>query len=159
MSDDEFDQFFAEIDWNTVPGLSAVPLAPQPNLSNSDGVPAQVEPRPRASTPLMNGGDSTPESSQYSFDHWDAAFLTEISQAEQRLLQPQPAGDLLSRTDRVAGESTRSTSGSTRTSRYFHGEDRLVCDCRGTSYTSVACRTRHFLPALYPFLPLDERLP
>jgi len=140
MSDDEFDQFpdpFAEIDWNAIPGLSAIPLAPQPGLSNSDGVPAQVEPGPRASTPLMNGGDSTPESSQYSFDEWDPAFLTEISEAEQRLLQPQPAGGLLSRTDRVAGESTRSTSGSTRTSRYFHGEDCLVCDRRGTSYSFI----------------------
>jgi hypothetical protein len=139
MSDDEFDQFFAEIDWNTIPGLSAIPLASQPSLSISDAVPAQVEPGPgpRASTPLMNGGDCTPESSQYSFDDWDAAFLTEISEAEQRALQPQPAGGLLSRTDGVAGASTRS-SGSTRTSRYFHGEDCLVCDCCGTSYTFIA---------------------
>ena len=140
MSDDEFDQFpdpFAEIDWNTIP-IPAIPLASQPSLSNSNAVPAQVEPGPRASTPLMNGSDSPAESSQYSFDEWDAAFLTEISEAEQRLLQPQPAGGLLSRTARVAGESTRSTSESTRTSRYFHGEDCLVCDRRGTSYTFLA---------------------
>src|SRR5579863_115058 len=119
--DDEFDQIpdpFAGIDWNTIPALSAIPPASQPSLSNSGGVPAQVEPNP----PIAKGSDSTPESSQYSFDEWDATFLTEINKAEQRLLQPQPAGDLLSRIDRVEGTSTRSTSGSALMSRYFHGE-------------------------------------
>jgi hypothetical protein len=129
MSDDEFDQLpdpFAGIDWNTIPELSTIPLSPQPSLSHSGGAPTLVEGRPQASTPLANGCDSTPESTQYSFDEWDAAFLAEVNKAEQGILQPQPTGGLFSRIDKAEGTSTRSSSGSAQTSRYFHGED-LPC--------------------------------
>jgi hypothetical protein len=133
MSDDEFDQLpdpFAGIDWNTIPELSTIPPAPQPSLSHSSGAPTLVEARPRASTPLANGCDSTPESTQYSFDEWDAAFLAEVNKAEQGLLQPQPTGGQFSRINRAEGTSTRSNSGSALTSRYFHGESPPVCGHR-----------------------------
>jgi hypothetical protein len=141
MSDDEFDQLpdpFAGIDWNTIPELSTILPAPQPSLSHSSGAPTLVEARPQASTPLANGCDSTPESTQYSFDEWDAAFLTEVNKAEQGLLQPQSTGGQFSRIDRAEGTSTHSNSGSALTSRYFHGESPPVCDHRDTSYTLTA---------------------
>ena len=131
MSDDEFDQIpdsFAGIDWDTVPGLSAIPLASQPSLSTSgDGVPPPVE--PRLSTPLPKGDDSTPGSTHYSYDEWDDTFLTELDKVERNLPLPQPQalGGLLSTADRGEGPSRDPSSpGNALISRYFHGED-LLC--------------------------------
>jgi hypothetical protein len=130
MSDDEFDKIpdsFAGIDWDTVPGLSAIPLASQPSLSTSgEGVPPPVE--PGLSTP-PKGEDSTPGSTHYSYDEWDDTFLTELDKVERNLPPPQPQalGGLLSTADRGEGPSRDpSSAGDALTSRYFHGED-LLC--------------------------------
>lgn len=124
MSEDEFDQLldpFPGIDWNTVPGLSAIPPASQPSASTSGSVPAPVE--LRLSTPLAIERNSSSTSMQYSFDEWDTSFLDELNEVEQRLLQPQAAGGLLSKEDSGEGTSTRVNSRSALASRYFHGEE------------------------------------
>jgi len=117
ISDDEIDHFpdtFAGVDWNTVPGLSAVPLDSRPNLPTSSGASASVT--PRASTPPAND-DSSLSSSQYLSDEVDATFLAEVCNVERRLLQGQGLGSTVSNEDRGEG-----SSGSELTSRYFHGE-------------------------------------
>jgi hypothetical protein len=119
-SGDEFDYFpdpfTAEIDWNSVPGLSAVPI-PSHTLG---GTPAPVE--LKLSTSLASGEES---STQYTcdYDELDATFLAEIDKAEQRILQSQTAGPSA---DRGEGSSTHSNAESDLTSRYFHGEH-ILC--------------------------------
>lgn len=119
-SGDEFDYFpdpfTAEIDWNSVPGLSAVPI-PSHTLG---GTPAPVE--LKLSTSLASGEES---STQYTcdYDELDATFLAEIDKAEQRILQSHTAGPSA---DRGEGSSTHSNAESDLTSRYFHGEH-ILC--------------------------------
>jgi hypothetical protein len=121
-SGDEFDYFpdpfAAVIDWDSVPGLSAVPI-PSPShadLPTLSSTPTPVE--PKHSTPLVSGE----ESSQYSYDEVDTVFLAEIDKAERRLLS-QMAGPSA---DRGEGSSTHSNAESELTSRYFHGEH-ILC--------------------------------
>jgi hypothetical protein len=120
-SEDEFDHFpdpfAAGIDWDSVPGLSAIPFPSHSSLPTLGDTPAPVEPRP--STPLSSGEDSTPSLTQYSYDEVDAAFLAEVDKAERRLLQSQVAGPSADR-----GEGA-SNDGSEIMSRYFHGEHTL----------------------------------
>jgi hypothetical protein len=117
-SEDEFAYFLdpcaAGIDLDSVPGLSAIPPPSQSNIQTLGDTPTPTEPRP--STPLATGEYS---STQYSFEEVDAAFLTELDKAEQRLLQSQEAGPSA---DREEGPSTHSNAGGELTSRYFHGE-------------------------------------
>jgi hypothetical protein len=124
-SEDEFDHFpdpfAAEIDWDSVPGLSAIPFPSHSSLPTLDDTPAPVELRP--STPLASREDSIPSSTQYSYDEVDAAFLAEVDKAERRLLQSQVAEQSA---DRGVGASTHSNAGSEQTSRFFHGEH-ILC--------------------------------
>src|SRR5712691_13019123 len=122
MSEDEYDQLpdpFSGIDWNTVPGLSTIPPLSRPSASTSGSGPALVE--PRLSTPSADGRDSSSAPTQYSFDEWEPSFLDELNKVEQRLLQPQVAGGLLSKENGGEGTSTRPNSSSALASRYFHG--------------------------------------
>jgi hypothetical protein len=125
MSEDEYDQLpdpFAGIDWNTVPGLTNAPLAPQSHDCGG-GVTAELGHTP----PQVNGVDSVSSPTQYSCEELDAALLAEIDKVERRLLQPrvtEPGGALSPITigdakQEVAGYSD---TGSELTSRYFHGE-------------------------------------
>jgi hypothetical protein len=120
-SDDEFAYFLdpcaAGIDLESVPGLSSIPPPSQSSTQTLVDTPIPAEPRP--STSLATGEDSTPPSTQYSFEEVDAAFLAELDKAEQRLLQSQGAGPSA---DREEGPSTHSNAKSELTSRYFHGE-------------------------------------
>ncbi|KAH9044696.1 hypothetical protein EDB85DRAFT_1910738 [Lactarius pseudohatsudake] len=108
-SDDEFDQLpdpFAGIDWNKVPGLSAV-------------TPSQHNAEPRHSTPSHS--QTNVSSDQYSYDEVDAAFLAEVDQVERRLLPLPVAGSggassLPAIRDR---RTTHSDTGSKLSSRYF----------------------------------------
>ena len=120
-SEDEFAYFLdpcaAGIDLDLVPGLSAIPPPTQSSTQTLDDIPpATAEPRP--STPVTRE-DSNPPSTQYSFEEVDAAFLSELDQVEQRLLQSQEAGPSVNREE---GPSTHSNAGGELTSRYFHGE-------------------------------------
>jgi hypothetical protein len=125
-SEDEFDyfqdSFAAGFDWDSVPGLSSVPIPSQSNLPTIGCTPALVEQRP--STSLASGEHPDLSSSQYSFDEVDDAFLAEVDKAEQKLLQSQVTGPS---TDRGEGTSTHSIDGSELMSRFFHGE-RILCD-------------------------------
>jgi hypothetical protein len=115
--DDEFDHFpdpFSGVDWDTVPGLSTVPLDSRPDLPTSSGASASVT--PRVSTPPANDGSSL-SSSEYLSDEVDATFLAEVYNVERRLLQGQGLGSAFSNEDRGEG-----SSGNELTSRYFHGE-------------------------------------
>lgn len=122
-SGDEFDYFpdpfTAGIDWNLVPGLSAVPI-PSHFIPTLGGTPAPVE--PKLSTSQASGEES---STQYTcdYDELDATFLAEIDKAEQRILQSHTAGPSA---DRGEGSSTHSNAESDLTSRYFHGEH-ILC--------------------------------
>jgi hypothetical protein len=108
MSDDEFDQLpdpFIDIDWNNVPGLSAV--------------------TPRHSAPSHS---QTSVSDQYSYDEVDAAFLAEIDRVERRLLPPQVSGSggapsQVANGDRRPETPTRSETASKLTSHYFHSKN------------------------------------
>jgi hypothetical protein len=130
-SEDEFDyfqdSFAAGIDWDSVPGLSAIPFPSHSSLPTLGVTPAPVELRP--STPLSSGEDLT----QYSYDELDAAFLAEVDKAERRLLQSQEAGPSVDRREGASlGASTHSNDGNDLTSRYFYGEH-ILCGCH-TSY-------------------------
>lgn len=120
-SEDEFAYFLdpcaAGIDLDSIPGLSSIPPPSQSKTQTLGDTSAPAEPRP--STPLPTGEDSNPQSSQYSFEEVDDAFLAELDKVEQRLLQPQEAGPSA---DREEGPSTHSNAGGELTSRYFHGE-------------------------------------
>jgi hypothetical protein len=114
-SEDEFDRLpdpFAGIDWNDVPGLSAI-------------TPSQPSAEPRHSTPSHS---QTSVSDQYSYDELDAAFLAEIDQVERRLLPPQVAGSGGSSSHAADGDRrpetpTLSNALSKLTSRFFHGKN------------------------------------
>ena len=121
-SDDEFSYFLdpgvAGFDLDSIPGLSAIPPPSQSTTQTLDDIPpAPAAPRP--STPLATAEDSITPSTQYSFEEVDAAFLAELDQVEQRLLQSQGAGPSA---DREEGPPTNSNAGGELTSRYFHGE-------------------------------------
>jgi len=123
MSGDEFDCLpdpFSGINWNAVPGLSAHPLPFHPGPSTSRSTLPVVAPR-HSITP---GANSTPASTQYSFDEIDAAFLAEVDKVERRLLRPQLAesGGTSSEgcEDKGEGTSTHFDSKGDVTSRYFH---------------------------------------
>ena len=120
-SDDEFAYFLdpcaAGIDLDSVPGLSSIPPPSQSSTQTLGDTPTPAELRP--STPLATGEDSTPSSTQYSFEEVDSVFLAELDKVEQRLLQFQGAGPSA---DREEGPSTHSNAESELTSRYFHGE-------------------------------------
>jgi hypothetical protein len=119
-SEDEFAYFLdpcaAGIDLDSIPGLSAIP---PPSRSSTQTLGDTPEPEPRPSTPLFFRDDSSPPSTQYSFEEVDAAFLAELDKAEQRLLQSQEAGPSA---DREEGPSTHSNAEGELTSRYLHGE-------------------------------------
>lgn len=120
-SEDEFAYFLdpcaAGIDLDSIPGLSAIPPPSQSSTQTLGDTLAPTEPRP--STPLVTAEDSTPPSTQYSFEEIDAAFLAELDLVEQRLLQSQGAGPSANREE---GPSSPSNAGGELTSRYFHGE-------------------------------------
>ncbi|KAF8272924.1 hypothetical protein EI94DRAFT_1717035, partial [Lactarius quietus] len=111
-SDDEFDQLpdpFAGVDWNKVPGLSAI-------------IPSQPSAEPRHSA------SSNSPTSQYSYDEVDAAFLAEIDLVERRLLPPPvavPGGASSNPADsgRRPETTTPSNTASKLTSRFFHATD------------------------------------
>lgn len=162
MSEDEFDQLpdpFSGIDWNTVPGLSTISPASQPSASTSGGVPILV--KPRLSTPLANGRDSSSASTQYSSDEWDASFLDELNKVEQGLLQPQVAGGLLSKEDREEETTNHSDSRSALTSRYFHGELSSTISVVPLIHSlEQSCRWREtFPPHLLPIITPQQRVP
>lgn len=123
-SEDEFDyfpdSFAAGIDWDSVPGLSSVPVPSQSCLPTVGRTPA-VEQRP--STPQDSAEHPDLSSSQYSFDEVDDAFLAEIDKAEQKLLQSQVTGPSV---DRGEGASTHSIDGIELMSRFFYGEH-ILC--------------------------------
>lgn len=124
-SDDEFSYFLdpgvAGFDLDSIPGLSAIPPPSQSTTQTSDDIPpAPAAPGP--STPLATAEDSITPSTQYSFEEVDAAFLAELDQVEQRLLQSQEAGPSADREDRKEGPSSHSNAEGELTSRYFHGE-------------------------------------
>lgn len=101
-TDDEFDQLpdpFTGVDWNNVPGLSAI--------------------MPRHSAPSHS---QTSVSDQYSYDEVDAAFLAEVDQVERRLLPPQVAGASSQAVDgdRRPETPTHSETASKLTSRFFY---------------------------------------
>ena len=135
---DEFAYFLdpcaAGIDLESIPGLSSIPPLSQSSTQTLDDTPASAPAEPRPSTPLATREDSNPPSTQYSFEEVDAAFLTELDNAEQRLLQSQGAGPSA---DREEGPPTNSNAGGELTSRYFHGEHTscviamvfLIVDC------------------------------
>ncbi|KAH9065950.1 hypothetical protein EDB87DRAFT_1594004 [Lactarius vividus] len=110
-SDDEFDQLpdpFAGIDWNKVPGLSAV-------------TPSQPSTEPQHSIPSHS---QTNVSDQYSYDEVDAAFLAEVDQVERRLLPPPVVGSgsasfRASNGGRKPETTTHSDTASKLSSRYF----------------------------------------
>lgn len=110
-SDDEFDRLpdpFSGIDWNDVPGLSAV-------------TPSQPSAEPRHSTPSHSQTNVSED--QYSYDEVDAAFLAEIDQVERRLLPSQEtASSHATNRDRRQETPTHSDTGKLR-SRYFHGKN------------------------------------
>ena len=165
MSEDEYDQLpdpFSGIDWNTIPGLSTVPPASQPSASTSGSVPTPVE--PRLPTPLANGRAPSSESTQYSFDEWDASFLDELNKVEQGPLQPQVAGGLLSKDgrDRGEGTSTHSNSRGALTSRYFHGEEfsSKIAAVSLIHSLEQSCRWREtFPPHILPIVTSQQRAP
>jgi hypothetical protein len=124
-SDDEFAYFqdpcAAGIDLDSVPGLGAIPLPSRSSTQTLDDTPSpRADAEPRPSTPLATRGYSNSPSTQYSFEDVDVAFLAELDQVEQRLLQSQGAGP--SADDRGEGPSSHSNPGGELTSRYFHGE-------------------------------------
>lgn len=121
-SEDEFDYFqdsFASgIDWDLVPGLSAIPFPSRSSLPTSGVTPA---PELRPSTPLSSGEDSTPSLTQYSYDELDAAFMAEVDKAEQRLLQSQVAGPSVNRGEETSTHSSDGSEQESRESRFFRG--------------------------------------
>jgi hypothetical protein len=114
-SEDEFAYFLdpsaAGIDLDLIPGLAPIPPPSQSSVQILGDIPAPT-------TPLATREDSVHSSTQYSFEDVDAAFLTELDQVEQRLLQSQGAGPSAVREE---GPSTFNAEGEL-TSRYFHGE-------------------------------------
>jgi hypothetical protein len=139
-SDDEFSYFLdpgaAGIDLDSIPGLSAIPPPSQSTAQTLGDTPSPAEARP--STPLATAEDPHSPSTQYSysFEEVDAAFLAELDQVEQRLLQSQDAGPSA---DREEGPSTHSNAEGELTSRYFHGEHTSCVIALTVDSDRVAC--------------------